>query len=1048
MRLTGLAVERRVAASVIALALVVLGVYGFWHLPVNFLPEVTYPLVRVDVRWPGATPDEVVTNLADPIERQIATVDGLDYLSSESREGRYQLEVNFHYGVDVDVAYQDVLAAMSRAQPNLPTGIDAPIVFKADPSQLPVVQLPISSEQWGLVELRTWTEQWLQDQIIAVAGVGGTEVVGGLKREIRVHVDPGALQKHEVSLSTLLRRIDEENLQQFAGRVTVGPRELLARTDGEYRSVAELSELVLRDQDQARVHLSDVAEIQDLFEPARIVTRYNGLDGVRLSVNKQADANTVRVVQAVKQRMAELGPSLPDHLRIGYMEDQAEYVEAALAGVRNVVVMAAVLVILVVYLFLGSFRQVLVMVLVLPIVLIVNFALMRVAGFSLNIFSLGGLVVAVGVVLDNATVVLENITRLRQARPDDSTAAIAVDATRQVGPAIVAATLSYMALFAPFLLVPGLASLLLRELILVVAGVVGLSLLVAVTLVPMLAAWLIRAPTTGRGPSRFQRIFARITTWYGRALTCLLEGHWRLWPRRGGTDTRWRVPLSAVVVLGFIAVTLGSVAMLPRLGTEFLPQMDDGRIRIDVRMPTGTAVDRTGQVVRQIEQALSDDPLIESIFTLSGGRSRGLFTTEVAYEGELNVQLVPQSRRATTTVEHTQRMRRQLGELEPPGAAIRVRQASTRGIRAGAGGGADIALKIQGPELATLFDLARQVEELLRRSPELTEVRVDVDMDRPEYQVHVDRTRAAAMGMSVRDIAQSLQTLVGGSIATRYKEHDEHYDVRVIVAEHALGSQQALAGLLLDRPGGGHVRLHEIADVRQATGSVQIDRENQVPQVMVLANASGVSVGQAQTALEDAVAGIDLPAGYRFDHGGQVELMRDMQRTMGLIIAFALFFAFVVLAVQFNRLQLPALILITLPACIAGMAAALYLTDLAIGATVVIGLLVVVAATVNDGVLLLNFAEAIRSEKGLGPIPAVVEAAGIRLRPRLMTSVSVIAGLIPLALNLGAGGEMLQPLAVAAIGGLVMEILVALLLMPALYVLFSSRDAMAQRYTP
>ena len=386
MKLTAMAVERRTAAAVLALALVVLGGWGLSRLPVDFLPEVTYPFVRIDVRWAGATPEEIDTNIAEVIERRIATVDGLDYLSSESREGRYQLDVNFHYGVDVDVAYQDVLAAMSRATPQLPDDVEAPIVFKADPSQLPVVQMPIRSSEWDLVALRSWAEHWLEDQVIGVDGVGGAEVVGGLQREIRVHVDPEALQKHNLALGTILVRLEEENLQQFAGRVTVGPREFIARTDGEYSTLEEISGVVLRRDPAGRIQLSDVARVRDHYEPARLITRLNGLEGVRLSVNKQADANTVEVVRAVKARMAELEDSLPDHVRIGYMEDQALYISAALAGVRNVVIAAAILVILVIYLFLGSLRQVLVMVAVLPTILIVNFALMRLLGFSLNIF--------------------------------------------------------------------------------------------------------------------------------------------------------------------------------------------------------------------------------------------------------------------------------------------------------------------------------------------------------------------------------------------------------------------------------------------------------------------------------------------------------------------------------------------------------------------------------------------------------------------------------------------------------------------------------------
>ena len=1007
----------------------VLGAYGLMQLPVSFLPELTYPFVRVDVRWPGATPEEVVTNVAEVIERQVASVDGLDYLSSESREGRYQLEVNFHYGVAVDAAYQDVLAAMSRATPALPDDVDPPIIFKADPSQLPVVQLAISSSDWDLVELRSWAERWLADQVIAVDGVGGAEVVGGLRREIRVHVDPEALSKYDLTLNGVLQAVGDENVQQFAGRVTAGEREFIARTDGELASVDELAQLVLKRGGVGRVLLGDVARVEDLHEPARLITRYNGVEGVRLSVNKQAEANTVEVVNAVKRRMQELGPSLPGHLSIGYMEDQAVYVSDALAAVRNVVVVAAALVILVIYLFLGSVRQVAVMIVVLPAILLVNFALMWLAGFSLNIFSLGGIVVAVGVLLDNSTVVLENIARLRQAEPATPMRQLAVEATRQVGPAIVAATLAYMALFAPFLLVPGLASLLLRELILVIAGIVALSLLAAVTLTPMLAVTLMR-PTASSKTSRFQRAFAQVTAIYGRVLAWLIQQRfaWRL--------GRWRGPATRLVwpTIGAFAIAAAAgLWMLPGLGFEFLPAMDDGRITVRVRMDTGTSVATSDALVRRLERALADEPLIESAFALSGGRSRGLFTHEHANEGEINIQLLPRSRRPMSTDAFVGELRQRLRLIEAAGARVQIRQPSTRGVRAGAGGASDIVVKIQGGHVPTLLDLANDTAAQMRGLTYLANVDVAVDMDRPEYQVHIDRTRAADLGLSVRDVAAALQTLVGGRVATRYKEADEHYDVRVMVAEPVLAWPADVGGLLLDRPGGGRVRLHELAEVRTAHGPVEITRENQVNQVLVTADAAGVALGQALAELDGELDQMNLPPGYRFDFGGQAEQMLEMRRTMALIIGFALFCAFVVLAVQFNRLGLPALILVTLPVSLAGMAAALWLTGMALGATVFIGVLVVVAVTVNDGVLLLNFAEDIRTQRGLDRPAAVIEAACVRLRPRVMTSVSVIAGLLPLALNVGAGGDMLQPMAVAAIGGLLAEILVALVLMPALY---------------
>ncbi|MBN1491744.1 MAG: efflux RND transporter permease subunit, partial [Phycisphaerae bacterium] len=472
MKLTDYAVHRRLATSAIVVALVVLGLYGLWRLPVDFLPNITYPMIKVHIWWRGATPEEIDKNIADPIERQMATVDDLDYLESSSIEGMYTLQANFKYGVNVDVAYQDALAAMARVARELPKDMEPPVVIKADPSQLPVVQMTISSDQLDLVKLRTWTDEWLQDQLLAVPGVAGTEIVGGLKREIRVHLDALALEKHGLTLPEVLKRLHEENVEQFGGRVTAGPKEIIARTMGEYRNLDEIRDIVLARDAEAKLYLRDVAEVADASEEVRVITRLGGNPCVKLSVLKQANANTVEVAEAVSRRIQELGPALPEGVRLGMVENQADYVNAALGGVRNAAIEAAVLLVLIVYLFLGSWKQVLVMVLALPITLILNFGLMKLAGFSLNIFSLGGLVIAIGVLLDNSIVVIEGITRRRHERPEEPTDSVAVAATSEVGPAIVAATLSFLALFVPFLLVPGLTSLLFRELILVIAGIV------------------------------------------------------------------------------------------------------------------------------------------------------------------------------------------------------------------------------------------------------------------------------------------------------------------------------------------------------------------------------------------------------------------------------------------------------------------------------------------------------------------------------------------------------------------------------------------------
>jgi hydrophobe/amphiphile efflux-1 (HAE1) family protein len=1019
MKITTYAVRRRIAAAVISIALVVLGIYSFMLMPVNFLPDVTYPLIKVHIYWRGATPEEISTNIADPVERQMATVDNLDYLESSSIEGMYTLLANFKYGINVDVAYQDALAAMARVARQLPKDIEPPLIMKADPSQLPVVQLTISSDRWDLTKLRTWTENWLQYQLQAVPGVAGTDIVGGLKREIRVHLDPNAVEKFGLTLPAVMKRLQEENLEQFGGRVTVGRREVIARTMGEYRSLDDIRNVVLANSGPGKIYLKDVAKVEDAHEEVRVITRRGGTPTVKLSVLKQADANTVEVARAVNQRIEQLTPSLPPGVRLGMVENQADYVTAALNGVRNAAIEASILVIVIIYFFLGSWRHALVMLLALPITLIINFALMQLMGFSLNIFSLGGLVVAIGVVLDNSIVVLENITRLRHLHPDQPPEEVAEVGTAEVGSAILAATLSFLALFVPFLLVPGLTSLLFRELILVIAGIVCVSLLVAITLTPLLTALLTGKEAESHSEGRFARFFAWITDEYGRLLELALR-------RR-------------LVVIGiFIFLLVGAVVLFPYVGSEFLPRMDDGRVMVKVKLPTGAALTETTNILSRVEEKLQGDPQVESYVTMAGGKVWGLATYEIANEGQVDIQLVPRHARKIGTKAYIERLKKTLAPIAIPGAKPMVMQPPVKGIRKL--GEADIEVKIKGQKLDQLFDLARRTSESMNKLAHFTNVYVSMDMTKPEYQVEVDRVRAAELGISVADVASSVRSMISGQVATRYREGDYFYNIRVMIPEQHFTSKQEVENLVLNCAQGGYLRLKDVARVIPAVGPVEIAREDQVNEVIVRGDASGVSVGQALGELKEAISKMTLPVGYEVSYGGQAQMMAEMQRSVLLILGFALFFAFVVLGVQFNSLKLPALILGSVPFCLAGMVYTLFLTGLPVGATVIIGVLIVVAATVNEGVLLLTFAEELRQHDNLTRLQAVINAAKIRLRPRLMIALAIIFGFIPLALNLEEGGEMLQPMAAGAIGGLALGLFVALFLMPCFYVLFQRRD--------
>lgn len=1020
MWLTRVALERRRSTVAVVAVLVVLGVYGLAGLPVDFLPNVTYPLIKVHIWWRGATPEEIEQSIADPIERQMATVDDLDYLQSSSIEGMYTLEANFRYGTDVDVAYQDALAAMARVARELPADMDPPVVIKADPSQLPVVQMTISSDQWDLVQLRTWADEWLQDQLLAVPGVAGTEIVGGLKREIRVHLDPAALEKYGLTPGLIAQRLREENVEQFGGRVTTGPKEIIARTTGEYQDLEAIRNVVLRRSPAGNVYLRHVAAVEDAHEETRVITRLGGRPCVKLSVLKQASANTVAVAEAVSARIAELTPDLPTGLRLGLVENQADYVGAALHGVQNAALEAAVLVVVIIYLFLGSWRQIVVLATALPLTLVINFGVMKLAGFSLNIFSLGGLVIAMGVLLDNSIVVIENITRRQETSTGSSAADVALDGAAEVGSALVAATVSLLALFVPFLIVPGLTSLLFRELILVIAGIVAISLAIAVTVTAMLTAGLFERQVRGsHAGGRFERFFTRLTRAYGEHLTRLLGQPWR-------------------VVAVFLATLVGGGLLVNQLGSEFLPQMDDGRVMVKLKLPTGASLGETDRVLAQAEQKLLDDPRIESMFTLAGGKVWGLYTYEIANEGELNLQLVPREQRDITTKQYVESLRPVLSKIPVPGGKLMVSQMKVKGIRKL--GDADIDIEFRGNDLRVLDGLARRTSATLNELGAVTNVSLSSDLSKPEYQVVVDRAKAAAYGVAVGEVAETLRTLLTGAVATRYRDRNEYYGIRLVLPESRLDSRQAIENLPVTGAAGRRLRIRDVAEVVRSTGPVELVRRNQVKQVVVSCDAAaGRSVGEALTAVRAALDTIDRPPGYAYTFGGQATMMAEMARTIGAVMLFALFFSFVVLTVQFNSYRLPALILLGVPFSLTGMAAALWATQLPLGATVAIGVLVVVAATINDGVLLLDFAETIQHRESVAPVKAVVEAATIRLRPRLMTTVSTLVGFLPLALALEAGGDMLQPMAAAAIGGLLMEIPVALYLMPCLYVLVQER---------
>ena len=790
MKITTAALKRPVAVTVLTIAALAAGMFSLTQLDLNYLPDISYPMVKVHIWWRGATADDIENNVADPLEEVIATVDDLDYIESSSIEGMYTLLANFKYGIDVEVAFQDVVAAMGRVTKRLPRDIDPPVIIKADPSQLPVIELMISSEKRDLIWLREWAENWLADRLTSVPGSAGAEIVGGLEREIRVHLDPDRLQAYKLSPSQVAESLFDENFETFAGRVTIEPREIIARTMGEFENLQEIENVVLAiGQNGESVYIKDVARVEDSHAEMRINTHINGNPCVEFKILKQYAANPVVVAEGIKARLKALQSrgDIPEDILFHYIEDDGIYVRNAIDGVKASAILAAILVVIVVYLFLGRWRQVVVMLVALPVTLLINFGLMKAADFSINVFSLGGLVVALGVILDNSIVVMENITRLKSEGIGD----YSLQGVQEVGSAIIAATLTFLVIFMPFVFVPGMVAILLSELVFVVGGVVVISLLVALTLTPLLTDRLLRG-VSNRNISRvadaFDKIIGNGILFYQRLLDICL-----------------RKKLSVMIIVLILFGT--GIWLTTRSGTEFLPKLDDGRVMVKLKMPSGTSLAEVDRILTRVEKRLQDFPEIQSIFRLSGGRVFGLYTLEVGNEGNLDIQLVPRSQRNITTAQFIDRIRPYVAEIQSmePGAKLPVLSRPLKGLRKV--GEQDVEVYIKGSDVVLLYEFSEALAARMNTTPGLSGVNISMDMTKPEYRVHIDRARASAMEISVNHVAKTLRAQIQGIVATQYHEGVEYYPIRVMVPEISLAGKSDLENLIVETRHGEPVYL-------------------------------------------------------------------------------------------------------------------------------------------------------------------------------------------------------------------------------------------------
>jgi multidrug efflux pump subunit AcrB len=1044
--ISAISIRRHIATLMLTVAAIVLGVFFLTTLQVDLLPAITYPRIGVRLDVPGVSPEVAVDEITRPLEEALAATEGVVQVYSQTREGQVSIDLFFQPGGNIDQALNDATAAFNRGRGGLPDNlnIQEPRLFKVDPSQSPIYEFGLTSPTLKPVDLRVFADEELGRELSVVPGVAAVDVSGGVQEEVRINIDLDRLQAVGVGLTDVLEELTTRN-QDIAGGRILGESEPLTRTRGRFQTSQEIRNLSFEaatfEENNStpgvarRVYLRDFAEVIDGTEDQRVFAFLNKTPAVKLSVQKQPEANTIAVVDGVKRRIESLRQSglIPADAVITPTLDESIFIQNSISNVTSSGLIGAGLAAIAVLLFLGSLRQTIIIVLAIPLATCAAIILMGLFGLSLNVFSLGGLALGVGIVVDNSIVMLENIVEgvrkdethvgahSRAPLPKTSIIDRAESSSREVESALVASTSTNLVAVLPFLLIGGLFSLLFRELILTISFAVAASILVAITVVPMMTSRLMGIKrSSGIGKfwllREFNRKFEAATRSYGNFLNRLL---------------RWRF---IVVLLAFLVLGGGSVWMAGQIPQEILPRIDTGQARLFVQFPPGTALETNRKVMEIVDDILLKQPETEYIFSTAGGFLFGNNTSENPLRGSSNITLKP----GTNVEAYVARVSQEFDRLNLVETVIRLRPGEVRGLilTNSPVRGAELDVILQGSDTEELNRAGQQVLQTLEQQAKLASFRPDATPRQPEVQIRPDWERVAEFGLTTQEIGETIQTALEGSIPTQLQRGDRLVDIRVQLNETTIQRPSQLASLPLFIEGNRQIRLGDVAQIElgQAPGEVQrIDQR----QVFIIAGtlAEGASLGQALAEVNNVMQNIDLPQGVNVIPSSAAQSNQQLQNSLKLLGALAAFLVFVVMAVQYNSLIDPFVIMFTVPLALAGGIFGLYVTQTAIGATVLVGAVLLVGIVVNNAIIMVELANQIREREGCSRWLAIQQAAPQRLRPILMTTITTVLGMLPLAMGIGQGSEFLQPLGIVVFSGLALATLLTLFIIPCFYVM-------------
>ncbi|KAF1722373.1 efflux RND transporter permease subunit [Pseudoxanthomonas wuyuanensis] len=1113
------AVRRRVTIFMFTLTLVLFGALALGDLKVNLLPDLSYPTLTVRTEYTGAAPSEIETLITEPVEEAVGVAKGLRKLKSVSRAGQSDVVLEFAWGTDMDQASLEVRDKMESLR--LPLEAKAPVLLRFNPSTEPIMRLVLSAARDSsseadairqLTELRRYADDDLKKKLEPVPGVAAVKVGGGLEDEIQVDIDQQRLAQLNLPIDTIVNRLQQENINLSGGRLEQGSQRYLVRTVNQFADITAIREMLVTTQSGGNneaetaarqmaaiaastgsaaamaaaasvqsasggsssavaggmpVRLKDVADVRQGYKEREAIIRLGGKEAVELAVYKEGDANTVATADAIQKRLAEMKAQFPADIELTVIDDQSKFIRSAIADVKADAVLGGSLAILVIFLFLRNGWSTLVVGLSLPVSIVTTFFFMDQLGLSLNVMSLGGLALATGLVVDDSIVVLESIAKARERGLGIIEAAIT--GTREVSMAVVASTLTTIAVFLPLVFVEGIAGQLFRDQALTVAIAIAVSLLVSLTLIPMLSAWKGRAPLAfpeepARQPWRPNARVQKPVALAGRGIGAVVRGMlfavaWsvvRLWrgcvfvvspvmgrlsdlamaPYARAERSYLRLLPAALARPGRVLALAGAafavtLALIPTLGTDLIPQLAQDRFEMTVKLPPGTPLRETDRLVRELQLKHSRDDGVESLYGVSGSGTRlDANPTESGENiGKLTVGMAGGGSRRFEA-EQTERLRATMAGQ--PGVQVDFSRPQLFSFST------PLEIELRGHDLEQLQGAGQKLTAMLRGNPHYADVKSTVEQGFPEIQIRFDQERAGALGLTTRQIADVVVKKVRGEVATRYSFRDRKIDVLVRAQESDRASVEDIRQLIVNPGSARPVRLDAVAEVAATTGPSEIHRADQVRVAVVSANLRGIDLGTAIAEVRQMVSADPLGAGVGLHIGGQGEELAESVRSLLFAFGLAIFLVYLVMASQFESLLHPFVILFTIPLALVGAVLALLITGNSISVVVFIGLILMVGLVTKNAIILIDKINQLR-EAGVAKHEAMIEGARSRLRPIVMTTMSTLFGFLPLAIAMGDGAEVRSPMAITVIGGLLMSTLLTLFVIPVVYGLVDRR---------